>query len=93
MAVTVIGAGASKTAGLGASALLGPALIITEQVQLAVIAGVFNLLLNGMTLYYAKKSKNHAEALEEVAAKNTQRIAETHDIVERRSRKRAEDGR
>lgn len=92
MAVVPVSVAASKGSALAVSTLAMPALIITEQVQLAMVAGVFNLLLNGMTLYYAKKNKNDAEALKEVAANNTKRIKETHDIVERRNRKRDTDG-
>lgn len=88
MAVAPVSAVAVKASGLAASGLAAPALIVTEQVQLAVVAGVFNLILNGMTLYYAKKNKNDAEALKEVAQVNTDHIRETHDIVERRAKPR-----
>lgn len=61
-----------------------PFLVISNEVQLAIVAGFFNVVLNGWMLFLQYRSKNDIEETKKVAHQAKDTADKNHDIVERR---------
>lgn len=60
-----------------------PGFVITENVQLAIVAGFFNLALNALTLIKVRSNKKETEQVRETTDA-------THNIIERRRKPRGD---